>query len=94
MTLNEFYADNPKRERSGELDFGVWWRDSTMPGHTFRISFIQDTGEFYAVDQQNDNVEVIGHAENYDEAEEMLKGWADHCGPVGGMEWAKARLVK
>src|SRR4051812_30755761 len=47
-TLDEFYAAEPERRRSPERDFGVWWRAATGDA-TWRISWLFNTGEVYAV---------------------------------------------
>lgn len=46
--LPAFYAADPRRARSGEADFGVWWREQTnFP--VWRVSWVKDTGEVYAI---------------------------------------------
>ena len=49
-TLAAFYDDEPTRWRSEEADYGVHWR---LPGweHKWRVSYVRDTGEIYAVYQ-------------------------------------------
>lgn len=43
-----FFADDPRRERSGEADFGVWWREqAAFP--VWRVSWVEETGEVYAI---------------------------------------------
>ena len=44
----EFYSDNPARRRSPETDYGVHWRLDGWAG-TWRVSYVRDTGEVYAV---------------------------------------------
>jgi hypothetical protein len=49
-TLEAFYADRPERRRSGEADFGVHWTERpARPFPVWRVSYIQATGEVYAV---------------------------------------------
>lgn len=46
--LATFYADDPRRERSPEHDYGVWWRDQDdYP--VWRVSWVENTGEVYAL---------------------------------------------
>lgn len=60
MTLEEFYSNNEARRRSPEADFGVWWRNGSSL-EPWRVSYIQATGEVYAVKQRgNDEVQVLG----------------------------------
>lgn len=49
-TIEEFYDDRPERRRSPESDYGVHWRDEEF-GYwpQWRVSYIQATGEVYAV---------------------------------------------
>jgi hypothetical protein len=42
-----FYAADERRKHSAEADFGSRWRDDT--GASWRISWLHDTGEIYAV---------------------------------------------
>lgn len=105
--LTEFYQDET-RARSGEADYGVHWR---LPGweHRFRVSYVHDTGEVYAVHQ--DLVEgsygpvfVLGivppdHMENerdtyYQPLDRILEGWPDHCGTPDGLSWLKQQLAR
>lgn len=47
-SIETFYAGRPDREWSGERDYGVWWRDADRDP-TWRISHVEQTGEFYAI---------------------------------------------
>jgi hypothetical protein len=47
QTLGEFLGESDVRLRSHEWDFGVHWRDAA--GGTWRISWIERTGEIYAL---------------------------------------------
>ena len=51
-SLEAFYDDQPRRRASGEADYGVHWhvhRRCRFP--LWRVSYIQATGEVYAVQQ-------------------------------------------
>lgn len=100
VSIDEFYADRPRRTRSGEMDFGVWWFDARQL--TFRISAIKDTGEVYSLQQRGADagrVTVllaglpVGEA-CYDMAEALLEGWADKCGTPSSYEWAVGALAR
>lgn len=95
LNTEAFYADDPRRAHSGELDFGVHWRDQT-DWLTYRISLVLDTRELYAVCLQDGPVELLATFTAHDdggrhEAETTLEGWAYMCGLVGSMEWARRR---
>ena len=101
--IEEFYAENEERRRSGEADYGVWW---TEPGHSWphwRVSYIQKTGEVYAVQLDgvgsSGKVELLGIVqadENsiyYQTLDRILAGWADICGGPGSLDWIRAKLA-
>ena len=48
--LETFYFGNPDRRRSAEADYGIHWRLDGWTG-TWRVSYIRDTGEVYALFQ-------------------------------------------
>ena len=48
--VEEFYSENSARRRSPEADYGVHWKLEGWP-NSFRVSYIRDTGEIYAVQQ-------------------------------------------
>lgn len=103
-TLEAFYAGGPgtvgfTRRWSGELDFGVWWKDRAAPWPRWRVSFVRDTGELYAwrqahVDDRPDVV-VLGviQPNDIDRIESILDGWAEQCGRNGGIQWVHSRMV-
>lgn len=110
MDKKEFFDSNTelgkKRERSPELDFGVHWRDGrNWP--TYRVSWIQDTGEVYAYENNSGKIEILGTVKsditldelhkagkNYRDlrVEQLLKDWADHCGEINGLQWVRNQL--
>ena len=58
-SIEAFYSENEARRRSPEADYGVWWHDG-VGSEFWRVSYIQVTGEVYAVNHQRDQVEVLG----------------------------------
>ncbi len=48
--VEEFYSDNPARRRSPEAGYGVHWKLEGSP-NSWRVSYVRDTGEIYAVQQ-------------------------------------------
>jgi len=59
VTLEQFYADVPKRMASPEWDFGVNWY-SFRPYPLWRVSWVVETGEVYAYCGARDTVRVLG----------------------------------
>lgn len=45
-SVEAFYADDERRRRSPELDYGVWWRHR---GIVYRVTWVEATGELIAV---------------------------------------------
>ena len=48
--VEEFYSDNSARRRRPEADYGVHWKLEGWP-NSWRVSYVRDTGEIYAVQQ-------------------------------------------
>ncbi len=97
-TIEEFYTENEERRRSGEADYGCWW---TEPGQTWprlRVSYIQKTGEVYAVQLTGGQVKVLGIVPPDDDRiyyrtlDRILEGWADAIHKPGSLSWVKERL--
>ena len=87
---DDFYK-NEKRARSRELDFGVWWKKGGSM-NTYRVTWIEATGEVYIVDMQKGEYKVIGVIHGEEQVENALKGWADECGGRDSLSWVLNRL--
>ena len=86
----EVWIRSPERWESQELDFGVHWtlqkRGITLK---FRVSWIEKTGELYAVSlcpKRNFYV-VLGRFKTEQEVEKAMDGWAE-------LMWQKDSLRK
>ena len=62
--LESFYSDNPARRRSPEAGYGVHWRLAGWAG-TWRVSYVRDTGEVYALFQGPTQVGVLPTGETF-----------------------------
>lgn len=91
ITREEFYK-NALRERSPELDFGVWWRDG-YNHPLYRVSWLEATGEIYAIDQSENRVEILGRARTRGDIEQKLEGWAKVCGLMNSLQWVRSKLL-
>ena len=102
--LEHFYTDNLERRSSPEASYGVHWRLGAYP-QPWRISYVQATGEVYAVHQDGnmgplfllgvvpaDPVSGERRDLYYRTLERILDGWPEMCGKHGGMEWVRDRL--
>lgn len=109
QTLDDFYAGEPgtigsTRKWSGELDFGVWWKDRTTMWPRYRVSLVKDTGELYAWRQaaidDRPNVVILGvmctpdGKGDVDRVEAALDGWAEKCGESWSLQWVHDRMVE
>jgi hypothetical protein len=47
MDIEQFYAEDERRRRSAEIEFGTEWFDGK--GNRYELSWVQDTGELYAM---------------------------------------------
>jgi hypothetical protein len=106
-TLEAFYAMNPARKRSPESDYGVMWQEAHRTWPQWRISYIQSTGEVYAVrlgKGSGDAVKVLGivpadpvddpvHGIWYVTLDRILDGWADVDVTHHMLAWVEHRLV-
>jgi hypothetical protein len=92
--LNDFYAEDPRRAGSRELDLGLRWRG--LDRSTYRAAWIADTGELYTVrhgsSTEAGRVSVLGRL-GADRLESALRGWRDVCdrNEPGTYEWLRAR---
>lgn len=72
----------PARSHSGEVDSGGYWSLSGDPNGSlcrWSVSWIEDTGELYARNEQDDKYIVFTKTRPGDEraADALLEGWAD-----------------
>jgi hypothetical protein len=92
--LNDFYAEDPRRARSRELDLGLRWRG--LDRSTYRAAWIADTGELYTVrhgsSTEAGRLSVLGRL-GADRLESALRGWREVCdrNEPGTYEWLRAR---
>lgn len=98
LNIEAFYAQNEERRRSGEADYGVWWTEPGRDWPRWRVSYIQKTGEVYAVQLTGGRVELLGVVSPDDDhiyyhtLDHILEGWADVIHAPGSLDWVRARL--
>lgn len=98
-SIEEFYAENEERRRSGEADYGVWWTAPGLSWPKWRVSYIQKTGEVYAVQMKEGGLARIlgivppddGHI-YYRTLDRILEGWADAIHQPGSLIWVEGKL--
>ena len=97
--VEAFYAADERRRYSGEAAYGAHWR-ATGSREQWRVSYVQATGEIYAVRHATRIVLVLGTLPADDEAgglyyrtlEDILDGWPARCGAPGGLQWVAVTL--
>ena len=104
-SLAEFYAADMRRELSGESDYGVHWHGPEKADFPcWRVSYIQSTGEVYALELgSRGRVLVLGTIppdtyepgrKYYQSLDNILFGWADACLDGEPVTWVRDRLPK
>lgn len=92
----EVFHTDPRRARSGEVDYGVWWTEQDPPAWPWwRVSLIEDTGELYAQRQVEGEpvVELLAEGVSRLGAELVLEGWAERCGGPRSLSWVRSRMA-
>lgn len=96
--IEAFYAENDARRRSGEADYGVYWTEPGQNWPRWRVSYIQKTGEIYAVQLTGGQVKLLGVVPPDDDGiyyqtlDRILEGWTDAIHQPGSLDWLQARL--
>jgi hypothetical protein len=93
-----FYAADPRRSSSRELDVGLWWREHA-DGPLHRAAWVKDTGELYLVRLGPNNagggsVEVLAHVGDSAQLERALDGWRERCGEPRSLAWLRERAAQ
>jgi hypothetical protein len=106
---DDFELDNPHRFLSPESDYGVHWRTSAVPNVRWRVSYIQYTGEVYAIaqtppfevwlmgtvppDPVDETVPFARRQVYYRTLDTILTGWADPRVSAFDLDWIVNRLA-
>lgn len=91
INIEGFYADDERRRRSGEVDYGVMWTTDAYHWPRYRVSYVIDTGELYALCLSHGPVELLGVFIDREACERALAGWAEACGEPHSLEWVRRR---
>lgn len=105
-TLEAYYVADERRRKSEECDYGVHWRLQGWE-YRWRVSYVRDTGEIYAVHQGATIGPVFilgyvppdpvgGRGRNslfYRTLDDILSGWPEYCLRQDGLDWLRERLA-
>ncbi len=96
--LDEFYAADPRREVSPEVDFGVMWRGGDDALASYRVSWVEATGELYIYrmtgGHSHYSVTVFdGLSLSRDAVDAVLDGWAIVCPQLLSVGWLLGQLA-
>jgi hypothetical protein len=72
------WKNDPFRSGSKETDLGCWWTYLDRRRPRWRVSWIERTGELYAVQVAIPHMFIELGVFTREEIEEKMKGWADH----------------
>ena len=105
-SLESFYQQNTERRYSGEAEYGCHWtllneNDSVMTAPRWRVSYVRNTGEVYAVvlSRQEAPLYVLAvvppddvdyndfRRPYYGTLEKILDGWAERCAKPNSLPW-------
>lgn len=79
----QHWAAAPERKASVEVDFGTWWNlygdaQAQPTDARWRVSWIADTGELYAVELRGarlDRYILLGYFDDQESMDAALAGW-------------------
>jgi hypothetical protein len=91
LSLDAFYAADPRRAASREIDTGLWWSGLGSHAPTFRAAWVQATGELYVMQHAGTlgggRVDVLATVAGEDALHERVAGWQRVCGEEGSLRW-------
>lgn len=104
--IEDFYNDNPARRPSRECDYGLW-TDPARHRDSFRISYVQATGEVYAArlaQPDHGPIQLLGlvlpdpsphplRSNFHITLDRILDGWTNASVRHQGPQWVKDRLA-
>jgi hypothetical protein len=79
MNIEEFYAQDERRRRSEEIEFGTEWHDGA--GARFELAWVADTGELYVMSEPGGPVaedlfgDLYGSSVPLDQISVVVVGW-------------------
>lgn len=100
-TTKDVFFARQDRALSLEADYGVHWRHEPFTWPVWRVSYIRNTGEVYAIEQHaRARVIILGTVPADDPAidgiyyrtlDQILDGWADE--PHRDITWVADRIA-
>src|SRR2546421_704911 len=87
-----------RRTLSLEHDFGVMWLAGTRRRPRYRVSWIEATGELYALALSEfeplQQVELLGIVDTQERVEQLLSGWETLPFGESALDWVHARFAR
>ena len=92
-----FAADDPRRDRSDQLDLGATWRWAGS-NDAWRLAWVRDTGELFlcradGYDGTCTEVSVLAVVAREDDVDALLPGWRDRRDDPDGLSWVLLRCT-
>lgn len=99
-SVQAFLDADPARKALGPIaDFGDKWWEGGTTWPKYRVAWVEETGELYAVNlgsvhhPEGGQVEVLGVIAGRDAVEAALDGWADLDGWESQLGWVRERIT-
>jgi hypothetical protein len=97
-SLEAFHeAGGARRSLSIEHDFGVMWLEGRRRRPRYRVSWIEATGELYALAlsefERLQKVELLGIVDEHEHVEQLLSGWEGLPFGESTLDWVRARIA-
>jgi hypothetical protein len=98
MDVEEFYAEDARRQTSDEVDYGRAWREGDMQ---YEVAWVADTGELYAmaepvsrkaITSSQVTVEVLAVIADRSAVDAALDGWREAMAQPDSLAWVRARV--
>jgi hypothetical protein len=105
-TITRFYGTDPRRRHSRETELGRAWTDGAEPDHFFSVTYVEDTGEVYAMRSglrappplidgfavEDSPVEILGVVGPNQDIESRLRGWEEAQSRPNSLSWLRSLL--
>ena len=95
-SVDAFHDLSQARALSIEHDFGVMWREGTRKRPRYRVSWVEATGELYALAlsefEHLRKVELLGIVDTIEDVERVLCGWESLAYGESTLSWIRERV--
>lgn len=90
-SLDDFLADDPRRNGGDHLPLGGWWR--SVEGAVYAAAWAPGSGELYVTSHDSGRVKVVGAPMSRRDVVTRLDNWRDVVGRRASIEWLLAQAA-